>query len=78
MARPEVEPGVVLLNLVADFVAPLAAILLPLLAVLDPLRPVRRNVAAPIGAGLGAIGAISCYVGAIFDPPGARKPLTSG
>jgi len=62
-------------DLIAHFVAPLDAIVLPLLAVLDPFGPVRLAVACPIrpafhtiGARLGTIRAISCDVGAIISP----------
>ena len=62
----------VLRDLITDFVAPLDAILLPLLAVLDAVGPIGRDVATPIGARLGTIGASSRHVGAILNPIGRR------
>jgi hypothetical protein len=55
-------------DLIAHFVTPLDAIVLPLLSVFDPVGPVRLAVACSIRTALHTIGAISCDVGAIISP----------
>ena len=67
MVRPEIEPRMVFLDLVADFVAPLVAILLPLLAVVDAVGPIGREVATSIRAIVDAIRAIVGTTCAIVD-----------
>jgi hypothetical protein len=56
----------VLADLVANFISPLAAILPILLPVLDAFGPIARDLAAPIRAVLGATGAV------VTTPGGTR------
>jgi hypothetical protein len=71
-----------IVNLIENLAAPVAAIVAILLAVLDPLGPIGRAFAThgrasihTIRARLRAIRALSCDVGAVFDPP---RPIFAG
>ena len=84
IVRPEVEPGMVVPDLIADFVAPFDAVVAATPGGSRSGRagwprgrsPIRA--VCTIRASLGTIGAISRHVGAVFDPPRGRTLLAAG
>ncbi len=57
---PEIEPRIVVGNLIAHFVAPLLAIVLPFLTIIDAVRPIVGKILTAILPVL--------HTGAVFQP----------